>query len=151
MSRWMPPRYCVLTGLRGVRRLAFLIVAPPLALAANGILHLTGHSWPADSILEYLSVLVGVTGPTGFMAIIVLFWLMPRLAVLQVTRELSHSGFASVTRVSGLRVSGLTDYPIGKAVFTAIDTVDDDQPVTIEASWCYRHLLITVRERKEDR
>lgn len=146
MSRRMPPRYCVLTGLRGVRRLAFLIVAPPLALAANGILHLTGHSWPADSILEYLSVLVGVTGPTGFMAIIVLSWLMPRLAVLQVMRELSHSDFASVTRVSGS-----ADYPIGKAVFTAIDTVDDDQPVTIEASWCYRHLLITVRERKEDR
>ena len=156
MSRRMPPRYCVLTGLRGVRRLAFLIVAPPTALATYWIMHLTGHSWPADSVLECLSVLVGVTGPTGFMVIIALSWLEPRLAVLQVTRKLSHSGFTSVTRVSGLRVSGLrvsglTDYPIGKAVFTAIDTVDDDQPVTIEASWCYRHLLITVRERKEDR
>ena len=76
MSRRMPPRYCVLTGLRGVRRL---------------------------------------------------------------------SGFASVTRISGP-----TGYPIGKVVFTAIDTVDDDQPVTIEASWCHRHLLITVYERKGD-
>lgn len=146
MSRRMPPRYCVLTGLRGVRRLAFLIVAPPTAMATYWIMHLTGHSWPADSVLKYLSVLVGVTGLTGFMAIIALSWLMPRLAAFRVTRELSHSGFTSVTRISGP-----TGYPIGKAVFTAIDTVDDDQPVTIEASWCYRHLLITVRERKEDR
>lgn len=145
MSRRKPPRYCVLTGLRGVRRLAFLIVAPPTALSTYWIMHLTGHSWPADSVLEYLSVLVGVTGPTGFMAIIALSWLEPRLAVLQVTRKLSHSGFTSVTRVSGS-----VDYPIGKAVFTAIDTVDDDQPVTIEASWCHRHLLITVYERKGD-
>lgn len=145
MSRRMPPRYCVLTGLRGVRRLAFLIVAPPTALATYWIMHLTGHSWPADSVLEYLSVLVGVTGPTGFMVIIALSWLEPRLAVLQVTRKLSHSGFTSVTSVSGS-----VDYPIGKAVFTAIDTVDDDQPVTIEASWCHRHLLITVYERKGD-
>lgn len=145
MSRRMPPRYCVLTGLRGVRRLAFLIVAPPTALATYWIMHLTGHSWPADSVLECLSVLVGATGPAGFMAIIALSWLEPRLAVLQVTRELSHSGFTSVTRVSGP-----TGYPIGKVVFTAIDTVDDDQPVTIEASWCHRHLLITVYERKGD-
>lgn len=146
MSRRMPPRYCVLTGLRGVRRLAFLIVAPPTALATYWIMHLTGHSWPADSVLECLSVLVGVTGPTGFMVIIALSWLEPRLAVLQVVRGLFRSGFTSVTRISGP-----TGYPIGKAVFTAIDTVDDDQPVTIEASWCHRHLLITVRERKEDR
>lgn len=145
MSRRKPPRYCVLTGLRGVRRLAFLIVAPPMALSTYWIMHLTGHSWPADSVLECLSVLVGVTGPTGFMVIIALSWLEPRLAVLQVTRKLSHSGFTSVTRVSGS-----VDYPIGKAVFTAIDTVDDDQPVTIEASWCYRHLLMTIYERKED-
>lgn len=145
MSRRKPPRYCVLTGLRGVRRLAFLIVAPPMALSTYWIMHLTGHSWPADSVLEYLSVLVGVTGPTGFMVIIALSWLEPRLAVLRVTRKLSHSGFTSVTRVSGS-----VDYPIGKAVFTAIDTVDDDQPVTIEASWCYRHLLMTIYERKED-
>lgn len=145
MSRRMPPRYSVLTGLRGVRRLAFLIVAPPTALSTYWIMHLTGHSWPADSVLEYLSVLVGVTGPTGFMVIIALSWLMPHLAVLQVTRKLSHSGFTSVTSVSGS-----VDYPIGKAVFTAIDTVDDDQPVTIEASWCYRHLLMTIYERKED-
>ena len=145
MSRRKPPRYCVLTGLRGVRRLAFLIVAPPMALSTYWIMHLTGHSWPADSVLECLSVLVGATGPTGFMAIIALSWLGPRLAVLQVTRKLSHSGFTSVTRVSGS-----VDYPIGKAVFTAIDTVDDDQPVTIEASWCYRHLLMTIYERKED-
>lgn len=146
MSRRKRPRYCVLTGLRGVRRLAFLIVAPPTALATYWIMHLTGHSWPADSVLKYLSVLVGATGPAGFMAIIVLSWLMPRLAAFRVTRELSHSGFTSVTRVSGS-----TDYPIGKAVFSAVDAVDDDQPVTIEASWCHRHLLITVRERKEDR
>ena len=145
MSRRMPPQYSVLTKLRGVRHLAFLIVAPPMALSTYWIMHLTGHSWPADSVLEYLSVLVGVTGPTGFMVIIALSWLEPRLAVLQVTRKLSHSGFTSVTRVSGS-----VDYPIGKAVFTAIDTVDDDQPVTIEASWCYRHLLMTIYERKED-
>lgn len=145
MSRRMPPRYCVLTGLRGVRRLAFLIVAPPTALATYWIMHLTGHSWPADSVLEYLPVLVGLINLAGLMSIIAFSWLEPRLAVLQVTRELSHSGFTSVTRVSGS-----ADYPIGKVVFTAIDTVDDDQPVTIEASWCHRHLLITVYERKGD-
>lgn len=138
----MPPRYCVLTGLRGVRRLAFLIVAPPTALATDGIQYLARWSWPAAAVAGGLVALV---------AVVAVGQLIPHLAVLQVTRKLSHSGFTSVTRVSGLRVSGLTDYPIGKAVFTAIDTVDDDQPVTIEASWCYRHLLITVRERKEDR
>lgn len=137
MSRRMPPRYCVLTGLRGVRRLEFLIVAPPTALAADGIQYLARWSWPAAAVAGGLVALV---------AIIALSWLEPRLAVLQVTRELSHSGFTSVTRVSGS-----ADYPIGKVVFTAIDTVDDDQPVTIEASWCHRHLLITVYERKEDR
>lgn len=136
MSRRMPPRYCVLTGLRGVRRLAFLIVAPPLALAVYGILHLARHSWPSACLAVV---------PASLMLILTFHWLEPRLAVLQVTRELSHSGFTSVTRVSGS-----AGYPIGKVVFTAIDTVDDDQPVTIEASWCHRHLLITVYERKGD-
>lgn len=137
MSRRMPPRYCVLTGLRGVRRLAFLIVAPPLTLAADGIQYLARWSWPAAAVAGGLVALV---------AVVAVGQLMPHLAVLQVVRGLSHSGFTSVTRVSGS-----AGYPVGKAVFTAIDTVDDDQPVTIEASWCYRHLLITVRERKEDR
>lgn len=146
MSRRMPPRYSVLTRMWEAERLALLVIAPPMALAAYGILHLTGHSWPADSVLECLSVLVGVTGPTGFMAIIALSWLEPRLVVLQVGRKLSRSGFASVTRVSWS-----ADYPVGEAVFSAVDTTDDDHPVTIEASWCYQRLLITVRERKEDR
>ena len=137
MSRRMPPRYSVLTGLRGVRRLAFLIVVPPLALAADVIQYLVRWSWPAAAVAGGLVALV---------AGVVVGRLMPHLAVLQVVRGLFRSGFASVTRISGP-----TGYPIGKVVFTAIDTVDDDQPVTIEASWCHRHLLITVRERKEDR
>lgn len=137
MSRRMPPRYCVLTELRGVRRLAFLIVAPPTALAADGIQYLARWSWPAAAVAGGLVALV---------AVVAVGQLIPHLAVLQVVRGLFRSGFASVTRISGP-----TGYPIGKVVFTAIDTVDDDQPVTIEASWCHRHLLITVRERKEDR
>lgn len=137
MSRRMPPRYCVLTGLRGVRRLAFLIVAPPLTLAADGIQYLARWSWPAAAVAGGLVALV---------AVVAVGQLMPLLAALQVVRGLSHSGFASVTRVSGS-----AGYPVGKVVFSAVDTTDDDQPVTIEASWCYRHLLITVRERKEDR
>lgn len=137
MSRRMPPRYCVLTGLRGVRRLAFLIVAPPLALAADGIQYLARWSWPAAAVAGGLVALV---------AVVAVGQLMPLLAALQVAFDLSHSGFASVTRVSGS-----AGYPVGKVVFSAVDTTDDDQPVTIEASWCHRHLLITVRERKEDR
>lgn len=137
MSRRMPPRYCVLTGLRGVRRLAFLIVAPPLALATYWILHLARHSWPSACLAVV---------PASLMLILTFHWLVPLLAALQVAFDLSHSGFASVTRVSGS-----AGYPVGKVVFSAVDTVDDDQPVTIEASWCHRHLLITVRERKEDR
>lgn len=137
MSRRMPTRYSILTELRGVRRLAFLIVAPPLALAADGIQYLARWSWPAAAVAGGLVALV---------AVVAVVQLMPHLAVLQVVRGLFRSGFASVTRISGP-----TGYPIGKVVFTAIDTVDDDQPVTIEASWCHRHLLITVREMKEDR
>lgn len=137
MSRRMPPRYCVLTGLRGVRRLAFLIVAPPTALAADGIQYLARWSWPAAAVAGGLVALV---------AVVAVGQLMPHLTVLQVVRGLFRSGFASV-----IRISGPTGYPIGKAVFSAVDAVDDDQPVTIEASWCHRHLLITVRERKEDR
>lgn len=137
MSRRMPPRYCVLTGLRGVRRLALLVIAPPTALAADGIQYLARWSWPAAAVAGGLVALV---------AVVAVGQLMPHLAVLQVVRGLFRSGFTSVTRISGP-----TGYPIGKVVFTAIDTVDDDQPVTIEASWCHRHLLITVRERKEDR
>ena len=135
MSRRMPPRYSVLTGLRGVRRLAFLIVAPPLALAADGIQYLARWSWPAAA-----------GGLVALVAVVAVGQLMPHLAVLQVVRGLFRSGFASV-----IRISGPTGYPIGKAVFNAVDATDDDQPVTIEASWCHRHLLITVRERKEDR
>ena len=136
MSRRMPPRYSVLTSMWEAERLALLVIAPLMALAAYGILHLASHSWPAACLAVV---------PAGPVLAFTFHWLEPRLAVLQVTRELSHSGFTSVTRVSGS-----ADYPIGKAVFTAIDTVDDDQPVTIEASWCHRHLLITVYERKGD-
>lgn len=145
MSRRMPPRYSVLTRMRGVRRLAILVVAPLMALAVYGLQRLTGRPWPPDSVLEYLPVLVGLIGLAGWMSIIAFSWLEPRLVVLQVRRRLSHSGFASVTRVSGS-----ADYPVGEVVFSAVDTTDDDQPVTIEASWCYQHLLITVHERKED-
>lgn len=133
MIRRMPPQYSVLTELRGVRHLALMIVAPPLALAAYGIQHLTRHSWPAVSV---------AFGLAGLVAVIAGRWLMPRLTVLQVVRELSQSGFASVTRVSGS-----AGYPIGQATFVAVDTSDDDQPVTIEASWCYQHLLMNICER----
>lgn len=136
MSRRMPPRYSVLTGLRGVRRLAFLIVAPPTALATDGIQYLARWSWPAAAVSGGLVALV---------AVVAVGRLMPHLAVLQVVRGLFRSGFASVTRISGP-----TGYPIGKAVFSAVNAVDDDQPVTIEASWCHRHLLMTIYERKED-
>ena len=133
MSRQMPPRYSVLTGLRGVRRLAFLIVAPPLALAADGIQHLARWSWPAAAVAGGLFALV---------AVVAVGRLMPHLAVLQVVRGLFRSGFTSVTRVSGP-----TGYPVGSAVFTAANAMDDDQPVTIEASWCHQHLLMNVCER----
>lgn len=129
----MPPRYSVLTGLRGVRRLAFLIVAPPLALAADGIQHLARWSWPAAAVSGGLVALV---------AVVAVGRLMPHLAVLQVVRDLLRSGFTSVTRVSGP-----TGYPVGRAVFTAVSAMDDDQPVTIEASWCHRHLLMNICER----
>jgi hypothetical protein len=132
----MPPRYSVLTSMWETERLALLVIAPLMALAAYGILHLASHSWPAACLAVV---------PAGPVLVFTFHWLVPRLAAFQVEFDLSHSGFTSVTRVSGL-----ADYPIGKVVFTAIDTVDDDQPVTIEASWCHRHLLITVYERKGD-
>lgn len=145
MSRRMPTRYSVLTRMRGVRRLAILVVAPLMALAVYGLQRLTGRPWPPDSVLEYLPVLIGLINLAGLMAIVAFSWLEPRLVALQVRRKLSRSGFASVTRVSWS-----ADYPVGEAVFSAVDTTDDDQPVTIEASWCYQRLLITVSERKED-
>ena len=146
MSRRKPPRYSILTELRGVRCLAILVVVPLMAPTAYGLQRLTGRPWPPDSVLEYLPVLVGLINLAGLMSIIAFSWLEPRLAALQVKRKLSRSGFASVTRVSGS-----ADYPVGEMVFSAVDTTDDDQPVTIEASWCHRHLLMTIYERKEDR
>lgn len=136
MSRRMPPRHSVITRMWEAERLALLVIAPPMALAAYGIQYLARWSWPAACLAVV---------PAGLMLILTFHWLVPRLAAFQVEFDLSHSGFASVTRVSGS-----AGYPIGKVVFTAIDTVDDDQPVTIEASWCHRHLLITVYERKGD-
>lgn len=136
MSRRMPTRYSVLTSMWEAERLALLVIAPPTALAAYGVMHLASHSWPSACLAVV---------PASLMLILAFHWLVPRLAALQVAFELSHSGFTSVTRVSGS-----AGYPVGKVVFSAVDTTDDDQPVTIEASWCHRHLLITVRERKED-
>lgn len=136
MSRRMPPKYSVLTRMWEAERLALLVIAPPMALAVYGILHLARHSWPSACLAVV---------PASLMLILTFHWLVPLLAALQVAFDLSHSGFASVTRVSGS-----AGYPVGKVVFSAVDTTDDDQPVTIEASWCYQHLLITVHERKED-
>lgn len=137
MSRRMPPRYSVLTRMWEAERLALLVIAPLMALAAYGILHLASHSWPAACLAVV---------PAGPVLVFTFHWLVPRLAAFQVEFDLSHSGFASVTEVSGS-----AGYPVGEVVFNAVDATDDDQPVTIEASWCHRHLLITVRERKEDR
>ena len=136
MSRRKPSRYSVLTRMWEVERLALLVITPPMALAAYGILHLASHSWPAACLAAV---------PAGLMFSLTFHWLVPRLAAFRVEFDLSHSGFASVTRVSGS-----AGYPVGEVVFNAVDATDDDQPVTIEASWCHRHLLMTIYERKED-